>query len=201
MSLLSSLTDSATVETCQAWQVDEPAPGAEMERWNYRHDGAGSVDKATPAGDAEPRGQLIVQLLAMSSDQRQRRHFRRLVVSQMDIGGGTTAREVSQGRAVTVVIGAVTFIRPVKVGDVPCVYPALGRIGRSSITIHVEAWAQRFHTRAAEKGADARFTFCRDRRLGAPEDGYALGGDRATLPQTPRHSSACLQCDRVHAMI
>ena len=118
------------------------------------------MDEVTPAGDPEPRGRLTVQLLAMPRDTNANGDiFGGWVLSQMDIACGITARDASQGRAVTVAIDAMTFIRPVKVGDVLCVYTALERIGRSSMTIHVEAWAQRFHTRAEQKVTDARFTF------------------------------------------
>jgi acyl-CoA thioesterase YciA len=53
----------------------------------------------------------------------------------------------------------MTFIRPVRVGDVLCVYTEVERVGRTSMRIHVEAWAQRFRTHASEKVTDAVFTF------------------------------------------
>jgi acyl-CoA thioesterase YciA len=51
------------------------------------------------------------------------------------------------------------FIRPVRIGDVLCVYTRVERIGRTSMTIRVEAWARRFQTRLREKVTDATFTF------------------------------------------
>jgi acyl-CoA thioesterase YciA len=60
---------------------------------------------------------------------------------------------------VTVAIDAMTFIRPVRVGDVLSVYTAVDKIGRSSLKIHIEAWAQRFRTHHREKVTDATFTF------------------------------------------
>jgi acyl-CoA thioesterase YciA len=45
------------------------------------------------------------------------------------------------------------------VGDVLCVYTAIDRIGRTSMQIYVEAWAQRLRTRRREKVTDATFTF------------------------------------------
>jgi acyl-CoA thioesterase YciA len=53
----------------------------------------------------------------------------------------------------------MTFIRPVKIGDVLCVYTSIDRVGRTSMRIHIEAWAQRFHTHGREKVTDAHFTF------------------------------------------
>ena len=47
------------------------------------------------------------------------------VLSQMDLAGGIAASERAQGRVATVAVDAMTFIRPVKVGDVLCVYTSL----------------------------------------------------------------------------
>jgi acyl-CoA thioesterase YciA len=59
----------------------------------------------------------------------------------------------------TIAVDAMTFIRPVKVGDVLCVYTNLDSVGHTSMRIHVEAWARRFHTHEREKVTDAHFTF------------------------------------------
>ena len=67
--------------------------------------------------------------------------------------------EAAQGRVVTVAIDAMSFIRPVRVGDVLCVYTAIDHIGRTSMKVHIEAWAQRFRTHHREKVTDATFIF------------------------------------------
>jgi acyl-CoA thioesterase YciA len=59
----------------------------------------------------------------------------------------------------TVAIDALHFIRPVKVGDVLCVYTEVDRIGKTSMKLHVEAWARRFRSHVREKVTDATFTF------------------------------------------
>jgi len=81
------------------------------------------------------------------------------VLSQMDQAGGIAAVERAQGRVVTIAVEAMTFIRPVKVGDVLCVYTHVDHVGRSSMKIHIEAWARRFRTHTREKVTDAVFTF------------------------------------------
>jgi acyl-CoA thioesterase YciA len=60
---------------------------------------------------------------------------------------------------VTIALDAMTFIRPVRVGDVLEVYTEVESIGRTSMKVHVEAWARRFQTSAHEKVTDAIFTF------------------------------------------
>jgi acyl-CoA thioesterase YciA len=107
-----------------------------------------------------PRGELTVRLIAMPRDTNANGDiFGGWVISQMDQAGGIRAAEKAQGRVVTVAIDAMTFIRPVKVGDVLSVYAAVDYIGRTSLKVHIEAWAQRFQTHHREKVTDATFTF------------------------------------------
>ena len=77
----------------------------------------------------------------------------------MDQAGGIAGVERAQGRVVTIAVEAMTFIRPVRVGDVLCVYTQVESVGRTSMKIHIEAWARRFQTREREKVTDATFTF------------------------------------------
>ncbi len=65
------------------------------------------------------------------------------VLSQMDIAGGTLAARAAKGRVATVAITAMTFVQPIKVGDLVSIYGEVGRIGRTSITIALETVVQR----------------------------------------------------------
>jgi len=108
----------------------------------------------------QPRGELTVRLTAMPADTNANGDiFGGWVLSQMDQAGGIAAVERAEGRVATVAVEAMTFIRPVKVGDVLCVYTSVDRVGRTSMRIHIEAWARRFHSRVREKVTDAHFTF------------------------------------------
>ena len=108
----------------------------------------------------EPRGELTVRLIAMPRDTNSNGDiFGGWVISQMDQAGGIRAAEKAQGRVVTVAIEAMTFIRPVRVGDVLSVYTAVDHVGRTSLKLHIEAWAQRFRTHHREKVTDGTFTF------------------------------------------
>jgi acyl-CoA thioesterase YciA len=119
--------------------------------------------------DEEPRGELTVRLIAMPSDTNANGDiFGGWVLSQMDQAGGIAAVEKAQGRVVTIAIEAMTFIRPVKVGDVLCVYTVVDQVGRTSIKIHIEAWAQRFRTHHREKVTDGTFTFVAVDETGRP---------------------------------
>ena len=113
-----------------------------------------------PTTEAAPRGELAVRLIAMPADTNANGDiFGGWVLSQMDQAGGIAAVERAQGRVVTVAIDAMTFIRPVRIGDVLCVYTAIDKVGRTSMKLHIEAWAQRFRSHVREKVTDATFTF------------------------------------------
>jgi len=116
-----------------------------------------------------PRGELTVRTIAMPADTNANGDiFGGWVMSRMDQAGGIAGVARSQGRVVTVAVEAMTFIRPVKVGDVLCVYTEIEKVGRTSMRIHVEAWAQRFMTPAREKVTDATFTFVAIDESGKP---------------------------------
>jgi len=101
--------------------------------------------EAKPADDATiPKGEVSIRTLAMPADTNQNGDiFGGWLLGQMDIGGGIFTSKVAEGRTVTVAIDAMTFRKPVYVGDVVSVYVDLIRIGTSSITVHVEAWVTR----------------------------------------------------------
>jgi acyl-CoA thioesterase YciA len=93
---------------------------------------------------AEPRGTLTIRTLAMPADTNPSGDiFGGWVMSQMDIAGAIAAVERVKGRVVTVAVDSMTFIAPVKVGDVLCVYTEIERIGTTSITVSIEAWVRR----------------------------------------------------------
>jgi acyl-CoA thioesterase YciA len=107
-----------------------------------------------------PRGALTVRIGAMPADTNANGDiFGGWVLSRMDQAGGIAGVERARGRVVTIAIEAMTFIRPVWVGDVLEVYTEVTSIGRTSMKIHIEAWARRFRTEIHEKVTDANFTF------------------------------------------
>lgn len=107
-----------------------------------------------------PRGELTVRVVAMPSDTNANGDiFGGWVMSRMDQAGGIAGVDRSRGRVVTISVEAMTFLRPVRVGDVLCVYTEIERVGKTSMKIHIEAWARRFLTGEREKVTDATFTF------------------------------------------
>jgi acyl-CoA thioesterase YciA len=81
------------------------------------------------------------------------------LLSLMDNGAGLAAARRSRGRAVTVAMDGMQFHEPVKVGDEVSVYAEIERVGRTSMTIAVEAWRRPRHQEQANKVTQAKFTF------------------------------------------
>jgi acyl-CoA thioesterase YciA len=116
-----------------------------------------------------PRGNLTVRISAMPADTNANGDiFGGWVLSRMDQAGGIAGVERARGRVVTIAVEAMTFIRPVKVGDVLEVFTEVESVGRTSMKIHIEAWANRFETHDREKVTDATFTFVAIDKNGKP---------------------------------
>ena len=65
------------------------------------------------------------------------------VMAQVDIAGGVTAARRARGRVATVAVNAFQFRQPISIGDVVSFYTRIERVGRTSITVHVEVIAER----------------------------------------------------------
>jgi acyl-CoA thioesterase YciA len=93
---------------------------------------------------ANPRGELTLRTLAMPADANPAGDiFGGWVMSQMDIGSALCAVDRTRSRVVTAAVDRMSFIAPVHVGDVLCVYAEVDKVGRTSLNIHVEAWVLR----------------------------------------------------------
>ena len=62
-------------------------------------------------------------------------------------------------RVVTVAVEAMSFIAPVKVGDILCVYTSIERVGTTSITVAIESWVRRNRLDDRVKVTKARFVY------------------------------------------
>ncbi|HKW81258.1 MAG TPA: acyl-CoA thioesterase [Casimicrobiaceae bacterium] len=65
------------------------------------------------------------------------------VMSQVDIAGSIPASRRARGRVATVAVNSFAFREPIMIGDVVSFYARIARIGRTSITVAVEVYAQR----------------------------------------------------------
>jgi acyl-CoA thioesterase YciA len=93
---------------------------------------------------AESRRDPIVRTVPQPADMNGNGDiFGGWVLSQMDVAGGALAARVAKGRVATVAITAMTFVEPIKVGDMVSIYGEVQKIGRTSVTIDLETVVQR----------------------------------------------------------
>ena len=110
------------------------------------------------ADKVHPIGELTLRTLAMPGDTNAAGDiFGGWVMAQMDLACGIRAAERAHGRVVTAAVREMSFAAPMKVGDTLSIYTAVTRVGRTSMTLKVEAWAQRYLTHVMEKVTDAEF--------------------------------------------
>jgi acyl-CoA thioesterase YciA len=135
---------------------------------------------APPNTELEPCGDLCIRTLAMPADTNQNGDiFGGWLLGQMDLAGGIFASKAAKSRTVTVAIDAMNFRKPVYVGDVVSVHANLVRIGRTSITVHLEAWVLRRRESQSILVTDGNFTYVAIDDQGKPR---AINGDNATTP-------------------
>lgn len=119
--------------------------------------------------NATPLGQLTLRTLAMPGDANAAGDiFGGWVMSQMDLAAGIRAAERAHGRVVTRAVREMAFELPVKIGDTINVYTELVAVGRTSITLLVEAWARRYLTGQLDKVTGATFVMVALDRDGHP---------------------------------
>ena len=107
-----------------------------------------------------PDQQPVVRVIAMPADTNPEGDiFGGWLMSLMDMGAGLIAARHSHGRAVTIAMDGMQFHKPVKVGDEVSVYGELRKVGRSSMTIGIEAWRRHRHEEEQVKVTEAVFTF------------------------------------------
>ncbi|MGD9912482.1 MAG: acyl-CoA thioesterase [Rhizobiaceae bacterium] len=106
----------------------------------------------------KPTGELTLRTLAMPSDANAANDiFGGWVMAQMDLACGIRAAERARGRVVTAAVKEMSFAKPMKIGDTLCIYTDVTRVGRTSMTLKVEAWAQRYLSHVMERVTDADF--------------------------------------------
>ena len=108
----------------------------------------------------KPHGELVIQTIAMPKDTNPSGDvFGGWLMSQMDLGSGILASKTAKCRVATVAMDGMSFLQPVRVGDTVACYARVEKIGRTSMTIPVEAWVRRYRTGEALKVTHAVFTY------------------------------------------
>src|SRR5437870_381619 len=129
---------------------------------------------ASDRPDGPPKTEPALRAIAMPADANPHGDiFGGWLLSQMDLAGGTVATRRAKGRTVTVAITAMTFHRPVFIGDEVSCYAEVVKVGRTSITVKVESWVRRGIGEEQIEVTEGIFTY------------VAVGDDRRPCPVPP----------------
>ena len=89
--------------------------------------------------------ELVLKVIPMPADCNANGDiFGGWVMAQVDLAGSVIPARHAQGRMATVAVNEFVFKQPVRVGDILSFFASLTRIGRTSITVQVEVYAERF---------------------------------------------------------
>ena len=110
--------------------------------------------------EGKPKGELVIRTIAMPRDTNPNGDiFGGWLMSQMDLGSGILAAKTARARVVTVAMEGMSFLQPVRVGDTVACYASVERIGRTSMTIPVEVWVERFRDGLRVRVTHGVFTY------------------------------------------
>ncbi len=89
--------------------------------------------------------ELVLKVIPMPADCNANGDiFGGWVMAQVDLAGSVIPARYAKGRMATVAVKEFIFKQPVRVGDILSFFSTLTRIGRTSITVKVEVYAERF---------------------------------------------------------
>ena len=129
---------------------------------------------ASDTSGEPPRSEPALRAIAMPADANPHGDiFGGWLLSQMDLAGGTVATRRAKGRTVTVAVTAMTFHRPVFIGDEVTCYAQIIKVGNTSITVKVESWVRRGIGGEQIEVTEGIFTY------------VAVGSDRRPCPIPP----------------
>jgi acyl-CoA thioesterase YciA len=90
------------------------------------------------------------------------------VLAQMDLAGAVPAARRAKGRIATVAVDAMRFHKPVFIGDLVSCYAKIVRIGTTSMSVHVETWAERRHDGSEVKVTEGTYVYVAIDKQGNP---------------------------------
>ena len=115
--------------------------------------------------------ELVIKVVAMPGDTNPDGDmFGGWILSQMDLAAYLHARKITTHKVVTVAIDKFVFHQPVLVGDCLMCYATTTKVGRTSITVKIEAMVERKGSHQSEQVTEGHFVF------------VAIGPDRKPVP-------------------
>lgn len=116
--------------------------------------------KEAPVPGLPSGREAVLRVVPMPSDANHTGDiFGGWIMSQVDIAGSIPALRLAKGRIATVAVNAFTFRQPVLIGDLVSFYADVVRVGRTSITVDVEVYAERRVLGDVVKVTEATLTY------------------------------------------
>jgi acyl-CoA thioesterase YciA len=127
--------------------------------------GAAAVPFVTPS-----QGELVMKVIPLPADVNANGDiFGGWVMAQVDLAGSVLPARHVKGRMATVAVNQFIFKHPVRVGDILSFYASVQRIGRTSITVQVEVFAERYDAQGQYlKVTEASLTYVAINEQGRP---------------------------------
>jgi len=102
-----------------------------------------SADPASKPGLPTDR-QLVLRVMPMPADANGNGDiFGGWIMAQVDLAGAVLPARIAKGRIATVAVNQFVFKQPVSIGDLLSFYAKVERVGTTSVTVHVEVYAER----------------------------------------------------------
>ena len=109
---------------------------------------------SSPAGAGRPEDlaplqlpvdrQLVLRVMPMPADANGNGDiFGGWIMAQVDLAGAVLPARIAKGRIATVAVNQFVFKQPVSIGDLLSFYARVERVGKTSVTVHVEVYAER----------------------------------------------------------
>ncbi len=102
------------------------------------------TEDSSPAQTHAGQRELVLRVMPMPADSNANGDiFGGWIMAQVDIAGSILPARISRGRVATVAVNEFIFKQPVSIGDLLSFYVTVTRVGRTSVTVHVEVMAER----------------------------------------------------------
>ena len=131
-----------------------------------------SVNSSAPKVELPTDKELVLKVIPMPSDCNANGDiFGGWVMAQVDMAGGVIPARYTRGRMATVAVNQFVFKQPVRVGDILSFFSSVARIGRTSVTVLVEVYAERIHAQGQYlKVTEASVTYVAIDEKGRPRE-------------------------------
>ena len=149
------------------------------------------MSHATASSTALPIDQeLVLKVIPMPGDCNANGDiFGGWVMAQVDLAGSVLPARYTQGRMATVAVNEFIFKQPVRVGDILSFFSKVVRVGRTSITVKVEVFAERFRNQGSYiKVTEALVTYVAIDDAGKPREIPKVWKKKSTLTDPWRAS-------------